>query len=341
LKLKEDLKHILTYTGPVWKAMVGKTVFITGGTGFFGKWLLESFIYANESLVLNAKMIVLSREPDSFIEKYPHLQWPSISYIQGDIRCFEFPDEQIDYIIHAASEVDSDLNVTAPLLVYDIIVDGMRRVLELARTKKVLGFLHTSSGAVYGRQPSSLTHIPEDFTGSPDVYNAGVSYGEGKRVAEMLANIYSGKFGVNSKVARCFAFVGPYLALENPFAIGNFIKDTIEGETIVIKGDGSPYRSYMYAADLAIWLWHILVFGEKSRPYNVGSDAGLNIEELARKVASFSGNNKQTIEILTRKNAAPPARYVPSVKRAKEELHLDVYIDLDEAIKRTIAFYTL
>jgi dTDP-glucose 4,6-dehydratase len=320
--------------------MIGKTVFITGGTGFFGKWLMESFIYANETLVLNTKMIVLSREPVSFIEKHPALIRPYISFIKGDIRDFEFPAEPIDYIIHAASEVDANLNVTMPLLVYDIIVDGTRRVLELARAKRVAAFLQTSSGAVYGRQPSAITHIPEDFNGSPEVYDDGIVYGEGKRVAEMLANIYYDRFGVNSKVARCFAFVGPYLALESPFAAGNFIKDTIEGKTIVIKGNGTPYRSYMYAADLAIWLWHILIFGEPCRPYNVGSDSDLTIEELAMKVAAFSQSGNHDIEIRTPKNAAPPARYVPSVKRAKEELHLEVYIDLDEAIKRTIAFYT-
>lgn len=337
--LTEDKQHILNHTAGVWPELKGKTIFLTGGTGFFGKWLLESFLYANEQLGAGMNMIVLSRNPKDFLLKYPHFRNPAIQYYAAEVREFHFPPEQIDYIIHAASDFSAEMNAERPLDVFDTIVEGTRQLLELARVKGVKSILHTSSGAVYGRQPSDVTHLPEDFAGAQDVYDRNASYGEGKRVAEMLAGIYFSKFGVPSKIARCFAFTGPYLPLDGGYAIGNFIRDAADGDKIVVKGDGTPYRSYMYASDLAIWLWNILVFGKPCRPYNVGSDEDLTIGALAKKVAAYGKNGICNVEIQMPESGLPAARYVPDVKRAKEELNLNVYVGLDEAIRNTIDFY--
>lgn len=339
MELEEDIRHILAHTQPVWEQVVGKVIFLTGGTGFFGKWLLESFIYANDSLSLNSKIIVLSRDPGKFLLQYPKYRHESVVFIKGDIMDFDFPDGRIDYIIHAATETNVSLNIDQPLLMYDTIVEGTKRVLELARIKNVRAILHTSSGAVYGKQPSGLTHVAEDYNGSPDIYDRGVSYGEGKRVSEMLANIYYNIYGVHSKIARCFAFVGPYLPLDNRFAIGNFIKNAIDGNNIVVSGDGTPFRSYMYSSDLAIWLWNILIFGNTCRPYNVGSDQDITIKELAGIVASVS-KAKIKVEVRSPASNLPPARYVPRINRAQDELNLEVHVSLEKGIQKTIEFYS-
>jgi dTDP-glucose 4,6-dehydratase len=340
LKLTKDLEHILHHCSTLWEQLRGKTIFVTGGTGFFGKWILESFIYANETLDLKAQMIVLSRDPGSFLSFYPQFNKGYIGFVKGDILNFAYPAGPVDYIIHAATDMGGYQNIAQATTVYDSIVEGTRHVLELARTKNVASILHTSSGAVYGKQPHDLPLIDEEYMGAPDVYDNGAAYGEGKRAAEMLANIYYHQYGTPSKIARCFAFVGPYFPTDSNFAVGNFIHDTINGHKIVIKGDGTPYRSYMYAADLTIWLWHILLNGQPVRPYNVGSDEAVSIAGIAQIVASFSPNQQKDITILTPPSGKPAARYVPDVKRAKEELNLNIYKDIYEAIKRTIDFYT-
>ena len=335
--LENDIKHILKYTQTVWKELQGKTIFLTGGTGFFGKWILESFLYANSTLQLNTKMFVLSRNPDLFLNKYPHFKNETLHFMTGDIKDFKFPNESIDFIIHAATDVDVVGNVENPIHTFESITEGTKHLLELARIKKVKAILHTSSGAMYGKQPHGLTHIDEDFSGSPNIFDKHAAYGEGKRVAEMLCNFYYDKHGVNSKIARCFAFIGPYQPLDSHYAIGNFIRDAINGNTIKINGDGTPYRSYLYAADLTIWLWNILVFGKPCRPYNVGSDKDLTIEELAHLVAKNS-DQEIKVEIALPKKNTPALRYVPSIKRAESELGLKVYIDLQTAITKTIQF---
>src|SRR5437868_15372140 len=131
--------------------MAGKTIFLTGGTGFFGKWLMESFIYANESLSLGMSMIVLSRNPGAFIAKYPHFNKLFISFIAGDIRDFEYPTGPVDYIMHTATDMSGYMDPERGLHVFDSIVEGTRFVLDLAKIKKVKSILHTSSGGVYGR----------------------------------------------------------------------------------------------------------------------------------------------------------------------------------------------
>jgi dTDP-glucose 4,6-dehydratase len=335
----EDLAHVLEHTRELWSEASGKSFLVTGGTGFFGMWLLESFAHMNDQLALGMRATVLTRDPAAFARKAPHLATRAdLQLIQGDIRSFPFPKGEFDYIVHAATEASAKLNEEEPHEMLDAIVAGTRRVLDLAAQCGVKKLLLTSSGAVYGKQPSDITHISEDYLGAPDPLLLGSAYGEGKRLAEHMCCVHAGQHGYEAKIARGFAFVGPHLPLDAHFAIGNFIRDAMRGTPIQINGDGTPMRSYLYASDLAVWLWTILFQAPHARAYNVGSDADLSIFDLAKRV-TYDMKVNLPIKITQHCDKERPiSRYVPSTLRAQSELNLKKKVSLPEAIRRTVAW---
>jgi dTDP-glucose 4,6-dehydratase len=338
--LDEDFQLILHHTQRLWNSVKGKTIFVTGGTGFFGIWFQMSFVYINRKQDLQANMIVLSRDKQSFLLKHPFLaNYKEISYIEGDIATFDFPDTNIDYIIHAATEASAHLNIHSPLIMFNTIANGTKRVLDLAVNKRVNSFLFISSGAVYGNQPFNISHLSEEYLGAPDLLRATSVYGEAKRMAEVLCTVYHAQYQLNVKIARCFAFVGPFLPLHSHFAIGNFINDLLHKKHIEIKGDGTSSRSYLYVADLMIWLWTILFEGKGNTAYNVGSDQPISIQELANKVINIGDDDTGLSVIKLKESLLISNRYIPSIQKAKNELGLQVYTDLDCAIKKTYNFY--
>jgi nucleoside-diphosphate-sugar epimerase len=338
----EDLEHIYQNTRDIWESFRGKSIFLTGGTGFFGKWLLESFIYANEKLNLNAKITTLSRNPEKFLNEniFYRKYINNLFFIKGDVLTFNYDiNDQFDYIIHGATTASDTLNNESPLLMLDTIILGTKKILEFANKQKLKGFLFISSGAIYGKQPENVQHIKESDSFKVDINNSNSAYSEGKRAAELYCSIYATKHSIPIKIARCFAFVGPYLPLDTNFAIGNFIKNFINKENIIIKGDGTPLRSYLYASDLSIWLWKILAKGGTNSVYNVGSNESTSITALAKKILDNNYNESLKLVITKPKINSELLQYVPSIDKAKIELGLRVNIDLDTAIKKTKLFY--
>jgi len=336
-----DLDHIINHTYGLWNELRNKRIFITGGTGFVGSWLLESFLWANDLFGLDASVLVLTRDIDSFRKKAPHIACSSsIDFINGDIRDFFYPEGDFSHIIHGATtSAVATFNNEDSLVKFDTIVEGTRRLLEFAKRCGTQKLLLLSSGAVYGKQPNDLAHISEAYSGAPSTNRTDSALGEGKRVAEFLCTYYSEKFGIEIKMARMFSFVGPNLPLDIHYAIGNFIRDGLRGGPILVKGNGTPLRSYLYVADLTIWLWTILFKGESCIPYNVGSEEAISIKSLAYKVAMCL-KSPVTVEIIG--NYSQDKRnekYIPSTERAQKHLGLRQWIGLDEGIMRTLSFY--
>lgn len=330
------VENLLPSCSRVLSKLSGGRLFITGGTGFYGSWLVESLVGANDQLDLGASAVVLSRNPQSFLQKNPHLRArKDLTFIAGDVRNFDFPDGKFTHVIHAATEASAKLNREDPLLMIDTIVEGTRRTLEFAVHCGARQFLNTSSGAVYGDIPATVGPVPESFMGGPDVSNPKWAYGEGKRLSELLCAIYADKHGLETKNVRCFATIGPGLPLDTHFAIGNFIADALAGREIVIQGDGSAVRSYIDIADLTVWLWHVLVFGESKQAYNVGSEDGYSIREIAERVRDVLCPGLD-IKVLGQPLPHQYAtHYVPSTAKARETLGLSLEVKLDDSIRNT------
>lgn len=331
----EDLQRCHYQIGEAsWRILAGKRIFITGGTGFVGKWLLATLLNAKERFSLDSCITVLSRDPAAFQRAWPAIVG-QVEWRAGDVRDFAIDNQRFDVIVHAATDVVAQ---TSPLDVFSTCLDGTRRVLALARASGASRLLLLSSGAVYGSLPTGMTHVPETHMGGPDTLSIASAYGEGKRASEWLA-AQAAADGLTVGIARLFAVVGPHLPLNKHFAIGNFLRSALEDEEIVIQGDGKPHRSYLYAADMAAWLWAVLLRGRSGRAYNVGSDESLSIIELAHRVCRALGRKPQLRVLQATPPEAPTSHYVPDVARARAELALPSPLSLDEAISRTARWH--
>jgi dTDP-glucose 4,6-dehydratase len=314
-----------------------KKLLISGGTGFFGRSLLR-YLEAVDLLQGHLdidEVTIISRSPESFRVRFPslsNLSW--LRFHKGDVLdATTLPHkENFDLIIHAAADSTDAANLTS-LQCYRQIVDGTENMLKLALSCNSQKFLLTSSGGAYGPQPAEMVTIPETYNAMPDPLNPSNAYGVGKRQAEHLCSQYSHHFGIETVIARCFAFVGEDLPKNAHFAIGNFIRDALERTEIVVNGNGTPLRSYMHQRDLAHWLLTILLNGKSGSAYNVGSDEAITIADLALLVKKILSPNKQVRIIgsaLADNNYRN--RYLPDIKKAKIELGLQLTVPLEKAI---------
>jgi len=336
---EQDLDHVLEHTEGLWEQLRREPVFMTGGTGFVGRWLLESLLWISDRLGLDVRVTALTRDPERFTKSAPHLaSHAGLRLLRGNVVDFDFPDHTYPFVIHAATERITAPTLEQPLGSFAADERGTRRVLEFACSHRTRRLLFTSSGAVYGRQPSQVLNVPEEYTGAPATVDIGATYAHAKRISEFMCASYGSAHQFDVVIARLFAFVGPLLPLDTNYAVGNFIRDVIGGGPIRIAGDGTPYRSYLYSADLAIWLWTMLFRGKAAFPYNVGASTALSIAQLARTVAEATGAEVR-IEIAHRPEPGQaPERYVPDTTRARE-LGLRPLISVDEGIRRTVSWH--
>jgi nucleoside-diphosphate-sugar epimerase len=335
-----DLDHILAHTGDIWRELAGRNLFITGGTGFFGIWLLEAIAAANDILKVGIGATVLSRDPKRFLARMPKLAGHGgFEWLAGHPASFDFPNRRYDGILHLATATSAHLGQTDPRAMLQTKLASICRVLDFARHSGARRMLVTSSGAIYGPQPSHLSRIPETYAGAPDPMKPASAYGQGKRLVEQMCAITP---DVDCVIARCFSFIGHHLPLDARYAAGNFLRDSVAGGPIVIHGDGRSVRSYLHAADLTVWLLTLMLQGKPGRAYNVGGDESVTVLELARRIAAMA---PRPVDVLVKgaqvdSNEKPPNTYVPDIERARSELGLDVWIDLTEALTRTMEWAT-
>lgn len=312
---------------------------LTGGTGFFGKALLRHWCGEDDLGLAMPTVNVLSRSPELFKKSYPEFNYRKwLIFHQGDILLpSTLPKGDYTHILHAATDSTFGPKLSA-LERYTQIVDGTQNMLAFAAANKVPRFLLTSSGGVYGAQQQNIEHMPETYFGMADPLNPQNTYSVAKRVAEHLCALYQERHGIETVIARCFAFVGRDLPLDAHFAIGNFIRDALSNQEIVVSSNGSPVRSYMDQRDLADWLIKLLSHGMAGQAYNVGSDEAITIRDLAYLVRDTLAP-KMPVKIQVDSNLYNfRNRYVPLIDKAKKELGLALNFSLTQSLEDVAKF---
>ena len=333
---EHDLAQILRDAAMELEELRGKKVFISGGTGFFGKWLLAGLCHADAELGLGLSLTVLSRDPEPFLRRYPELgEVRSIRFMKGHVADFSFGEDHHDYVLHAATDTSSVSTEAEERERTRTIIGGTRRVLDLAKKCGTRRLLNMSSGSVYGTFSGQLSGAKEDEYAAAQPL---MPYAAAKREAERIC----AESEVDFVTARGFAFLGPHLPLDVHYAAGNFLRDAMRGGPILVRGDGTALRSYLYPVDLVVWLLRMLLRGARGRAYNLGSDEVVTTAQLARHMAEAVGQlGIQPAPEVIVQSVQPQGTqniYLPDIERARTELNLDVAIPLQDAIKRTLEF---
>lgn len=339
--IENDCDEVTSGTVDALEMLRNERVLIIGGTGFVGKWLTELVIFLNDHYKFNVSLSLLSRQPETVYNDLPHLmKRKDVTLIRQDVRnLVEIPSD-VSYVIHAAASPDSRTHSSDPIQTISVIVNGTQAVLSASSDHPTLKkILYLSSGLVYGPQPLDLINMNEKYRGAPSCNSITSVYAEAKRCAENLCAAYSSQYKIPVVIIRPFAFIGPYQSLDKPWAINNFLRDGIAGGPIRILTDGETVRSYMYASDMAFWILRILAGGISGVAYNVGSPDSVTLKDLAEKIA-IKFTPKTDIKIGTLfADSKYQSRFVPDVSLAKKSLGLDLKVNMDDALKRTLAFY--
>ena len=341
--IRQDLATALEGSLDSLHALRGGCLLVTGGTGFIGTWLAELASYLNDDHSFDLRLILLARNTNIFAEATPHLaNRPQIRLFQSDVRNLRDIPSEVNWIIHAGATPDNRVHNSDPLRTIETILGGTKAILEGAiRLPNLEGLLNLSSGLVYGPQPSCLERIAEDDFHGFDSSAFGSVYAEAKRMAEALCFAYANQHRIRVTNARPFAFIGPYQHLDRPWAINNFIRDGLHGGPIRILGDGETVRSYMYPADMAVWLLAILATGHAGVSYNVGSPDRVTLQAAAELVAGqLAARPKITVSAASAHHTGH-SHFVPDVTRAGKSLGLQLHFDLATTVRRTLQWNSL
>ncbi len=309
----------------------GKRIFLTGATGFFGKNLLLAIKKINSLIDDPIRLVALARNPNGFIESFPLLIDENCQFLPGDILKPIAIANDFDYIIHTALPSASELFSEDPQIIYKAICNGTQNIIDFAASNSNSRVLYTSSGAVYAAMPEGQQGFSE-ADALVEIYslkNTNDAYSAAKVQTEKMLQ----QGNLDYIITRCFSFVGPYLPLDAHFAIGNFMNDVLHNRDIVIKSDGSAMRSYLYTADLVVWLFTMLLKANSGEVYNLGAARAYSIQEVAETVLKVSGSKSKLI-IEGVPDGSPRSRYYPCVDKAKRDLGLEDSYDLELAVRR-------
>ena len=333
-----DCHEVVGSSSEALNKLRNRVVYVTGGTGFIGTWIAELVSYLNDTHNFGTQLLLLARDTNAFQDKAPHLaERADIQLIRSDVRNIIDIPVDVNYIIHAAATPDNRQHMSNPLSVMETITKGTAMMLDAATTlPNLYNILNISSGQIYGQQCRDIGTITEDVAGTLPCNLITSVYPEAKRYAETLCCAYWSAFKLPIVTTRPFAFIGPYQALDKPWAINNFIRDALTGNAIRIISNGMPVRSYMYPSDMAYWLLRMLVDGRSGMAYNLGSPYGITLRDVAEKVKKYA---KSTSNIVIKEMHKDDSVFVPDNSLVSSTLGLEIKVPIDEALERSIRWF--
>ena len=340
----EDIKTIVKEIKKQVNEFSGKTILITGGAGFIGKYFLNTFWYLNNN-VLKKKCKVISvdnyitgtKEDGNFLGNDKNFAFIKHDVIEGFIY-----KDRIDYIIHAAGIASPIYYMKYPLETLEVATFGTRNMLELARMKKVKSFLFFSSSEIYGDPDPNFVPTPETYPGNVSSIGPRSCYDESKRLGETMSLVYHKLYGVPVKIVRPFNVYGPGMRMDDYRVIPSYLTSALKKLPLPVHKGGNQTRTFCYISDALNAFLKVLLSRENGEVYNVGNDAPeVNMMHLARMVSDLFPN-KISIKSVDYPDHYPtegPKRRCPDITKIRSVLGHKPKVDLKTGLKRTLKWY--
>ena len=317
-----------------WEKLSKCNLLVTGATGLIGSCLVEVLM---TNPYKDYQVYALGRNEKRAESRFRQfLDDPSFHFLLGDITQPLASDVPFHFIIHAASNGSPNFFVNNPVEVMKSNLFGVTNLIEYGLGHDMKRFLYVSTGEVYGVNEAAMMN--ESCYGYVDILNTRSCYPSSKRAAETLAMCYAGEYGADVVVARPCHTYGPHFTESDNRVYAQFIRNVLNGEDIVMKSEGTQYRSWCYVEDCVSALLYILLKGKNGEAYNIADkNSVVTIRELAETIAQIAGRKvvMQVPSDIEKKGITPIKRAVFDTAKL-EALGWTINGTMEEKLKKTI-----
>jgi Nucleoside-diphosphate-sugar epimerases len=285
----EDIEYISNYNID-WGQIDNSTILITGASGLIGTVLIDALMYKNITENLNIKLIALVRDKEKAINRFSeYVNNDLFKIIQGDItKDIVIEEKRIDYIINLAANTHPALYASEPIKTIETIIDGLKKILNLAVEHDVKRVINTSSVEIYGENRGDVEKFREDYCGYIDCNTIRAGYSESKRVAESISQAYIAEKKLDIVSIRLGRVYGPTFQESDSKATSQFIRSAVARQDIILKSEGKQEYSYVYVADAVTAFLLLLTRGKNGEAYNVANDEVKSFYDTATILAKLS-----------------------------------------------------
>lgn len=340
--IQNDIRSIVLAIKKDAKVLSGKTILITGGSGFLGKYFLYTIWYLNKNFFSTPCKVISLDNYITGTKINPLLGDENFTFIKHDVRKSFDTKNHVDYVIHAAGIASPVYYVKYPLETLEVATRGTQNMLEFARKKKVDSFLFFSSSEVYGDPDPNFVPTPETYPGNVSCIGPRSCYDESKRLGETLCMIYNKIYKVPTKTVRPFNVYGPGMMVNDSRVIPRFLTSALKKEPLPVHAGGNQTRTFCYISDAVTAFFKVLLSQGNGDVFNVGNDGNeVNMMTLAQIVSElFKGKVEiKSIEYPAAYPQGDPKRRSPDLTKIRTVLAYKPAVDLKTGLKRTLKWY--
>ena len=342
--VQQDINHIVSSIRKEAKELEGKTVLISGGSGFLGSYFLGVFERLNKKILKKPCRIIsidnyITSQKDNILGDFND---KNLFFKKHDIRKPLKVSGQIDFIIHAAGIASPVYYIKYPLETIEVATSGTANLLELARQKKVKSFLFFSSSEIYGDPNPKFIPTPEDYRGNVSSTGPRACYDESKRLGETICMVYHRLYGLPVKIVRPFNIYGPGMRPDDHRVMPKFLTNGLKGEALPVHGSGRQTRTYCYISDAIAGFIKVLLSKKEGEVYNIGNNKNeINLLQLAKLVSELFHHKIKVARIPYPSNypADEPNRRCPDITKARKKLGYKPNVDIKTGLARLIIWY--